>query len=66
MDRYLERAKKLRAKLKMFDMNGNGVVELWCAECKKDCKDGSKNHTKAHIDNLFNIHYLYVEWHSRV
>ena len=66
MDRYLERAKKLRAELKhismddhdwwvkTFDMNGSGVVKLWCAECKKDCGGGSKDHTKADIDNLFN------------
>ena len=66
MDRYLERAKKLRAELKKvamsdhdwwlktFDLNGGGVVKLWCGECKKDCGGGSKDHTKAHIDNLFN------------
>ena len=66
MDRYLERAKKLRAELKKvamsdhdwwlktFDLNGYGVVKLWCGECKKDCGGGSKDHTKAHIDNLFN------------
>ena len=40
--------------LKTFDMNGNGVVKLWCGECKKHCRGGNKNHTKAHIDNLFN------------
>jgi len=66
MDQYLERAKKLRAELKRvalsdhdwwlksFDLNGSGVVKLWCGECKKDCGGGSNNHTKAHIDNLFN------------
>jgi hypothetical protein len=66
MDRYLERAKKLRAELKKvamsdhdwwlktFDLNGGGVVKLWCGECKKDCGGGSKDHTKAHIDNMFN------------
>lgn len=66
MDRYLERAKKLRAELqkvamsdhewwlKSFDLNGAGVVKLWCGECKKDCGGGSKDHTKAQIDNLFN------------
>ena len=66
MDRYLERAKKLRAELKKvamldhewwlktFDLNGSGVVKLWCGECKKDCGGGSTDHTKAHIDNLFN------------
>ena len=40
--------------LKTFDLNGNGVVKLWCGECRKDCGGGSKDHTKAHIDNLFN------------
>ena len=66
MDKYLERAKKLRAELKKvamsdhewwlktFDLNGSGVVKLWCGECKKDCGGGSTDHTKAHIDNLFN------------
>ena len=66
MDRYLERAKKLRAELKRiamddhdwwlksFDLNGNGVVKLWCAECQKDCRGSSKEHTKSQIDNLFN------------
>lgn len=66
MDRYLEPAKKLRAELKRvalsdhdwwlksFDMNGSGVVNLWCGECKKDCGGSNKDHTKAHIDNLFN------------
>ena len=66
MDRYLAGTKKLRAKLKKvamsdhnwwlktFDMNGNKVVKLWCGECKNDCGGGSKVHTKAHIDNLFN------------
>ena len=66
MDRYLERAKKLRAELKkvamsvhvwwlkMVDLNGNGVVKLWCGECKNDCGGGSKDDTKTHIDNLFN------------
>ena len=56
MDRYLERAKKLRVELKKvamsdhdwwlktFDLNGNGVVKLWCGECKKDCGGGSKDH----------------------
>lgn len=66
MDRYLERAKKLRAELKRvalndhewwlksFDLNGRGVVKLWCAECKKDCGGDSNDHTKTQIDNLFN------------
>ena len=66
MERYLERAKKLRLELKRialddhewclktFDLNGSGVVKLWCAECKKDCGGSSKDHTKAQIDNLFN------------
>ena len=40
--------------LKTFDMNGNGVVKLWCGECQKDCGGGNKDHSKAHIDNLFN------------
>jgi hypothetical protein len=40
--------------LKTLDMNGNGVVKLWCGECKKHCRGGNKNHTKAHIDNSFN------------
>lgn len=40
--------------LKTFDMKGSGVVKLWCSECKKDCGGGSKDHTKAHIDNMFN------------
>lgn len=66
MDRYLERAKRLRADLKRtaqsdhdwwlksFDLNGSGVVKLWCGECRKDCGGGSGEHTKASIDNLFN------------
>ena len=66
MDIYLERAKKLRAELKRvalddhkwwlksFDLNGRGVVKMWCDECKKDCGGGTKDHTKAQIDNLFN------------
>ena len=67
MDRYLERAKKMRAELKRvamddhdwwlksFDLNGQGIVKLWCAECKKDCGGGSsKDHSKSQIDNLFN------------
>ena len=66
MDRYLERAKKLRAELKRvamddhnwwlktFDLNGQGVVKLWCAERKKDCEGSSKDHMKSQIDNLFN------------
>jgi hypothetical protein len=66
MDRYLERAKKMKAELKKvamfdhewwlktFDLNGSGVVKLWCGECKKDCGGGSKDHTKAHNDNLLN------------
>jgi len=66
MDRYLERTKKMRAELKKvamsdhewwlktFDLNGAGVVKLWCGECKKDCGGGNNDHTKAHIDNLFN------------
>lgn len=66
MDRYLKRAKKLRVELqkvamfdhewwlKTFDMNGNGVLKLWCGEWKKECGGGRKNHTKAHIENLFN------------
>ena len=66
-DRYLERAKKLRAELKRvamedhewwlktFDLNACGVVKLWCDKCKKDCGGGgSTDHTKAQIDNLFN------------
>ena len=40
--------------LKSFDLNWNGIVKLWCGECKKDCRGGSIDHTKAHIDNLFN------------
>lgn len=35
-------------------MNGNGMVKLWCNACKKDCGGGNKDHTKTHIDNLFN------------
>lgn len=66
MDRYLERAKKLRVELsrvalsdhdwwlKSYDLNGNGVVKLWCGECKRDCGGGSGDHSKAQIDNLFN------------
>lgn len=66
MDRYLERAKRLRSDLqktaqsdydwwlKSFDLNGMGVVKLWCGECRKDCGGGSGEHTKASIDNLFN------------
>ena len=63
MDRFLERVKKLRVELKKvamsdqnwwlkrFDLNGNGVVKLWCSECKKNCRGGSKDHTKTHIKN---------------
>ena len=48
MDHYLEKVKKLRLELKWvalddhdwwlktFDLNGSGVVKLWCAKCKKD------------------------------
>ena len=66
MDLYLERAKKCRAELKRvslddhewwlktFDLNGSGIVKLWCAECKKDCRGDAKDHTKSQIDNLFN------------
>ena len=66
MDRYLEWVKKMRAELqrvaisdhewwlKSFDLNLNGVIKLWCRECKKDCRGGSSDHTKAYIDNLFN------------
>ena len=58
MDRYLERAKKLRAELKRvamddhswclktFDLNGKGVVKLWCGECKKDCRGGQQGSHK--------------------
>ena len=67
MDQYLERAKKLKTVqlkqaamdhhewwLKTFDLNGSGVVKLWCVECMKDCGGGSKDHSKSQIDNLFN------------
>jgi hypothetical protein len=67
MDRYLERAKKLRAKLKegaifdhmgwlkiMFDMNGNGVVKVWCGECKKDVRGWQQESHQSTIDNVFN------------
>ena len=40
--------------LKTFDFNGNGIVKLWCVECKKECEGSSKEHIKAQIDNLFN------------
>lgn len=65
-DRYLELAKKLRVELKQvalddhdwwvktFDLNGCGIIKLWCADCKKECGGASKDHTKAQIDNLFN------------
>ena len=58
MDRYLERAKKLKAELKRvamddhdwclktFDLNGKGVVKLWCGECKKDCGGGATRITQ--------------------
>lgn len=35
-------------------MNGARVVKIWCGKYKKDCGGGSKDHTKVHIDNLFN------------
>ena len=66
MDRYLERPKKLKAELKRvaiddhewwlktFNLNGNGIVKLWCAECEKESSGSSKDHTKVQIDNLFN------------
>lgn len=40
--------------LKTFDLNGNGVVKLWCTECKKDYGGSSKEHNKSQINNLFN------------
>lgn len=66
MDRCFKRAKRLRAELKRvamedhewwlktFDLNGSGVVKVWCVECKKDCGGDSKDHNKSRIDNLFN------------
>lgn len=40
--------------MKTFDLNGCGVVKLWCTECKKDSRRGGTDHMKVQIENLFN------------
>lgn len=39
--------------LKSYDLNGKGVVKIYCAECKNNIGGTSRDHSKTGIANLF-------------
>jgi len=63
---YLEQLEKLKRDLKTssqednrwllrtVDFNGNGIVKIFCVECRKEIGGDNGKHEKSNIQNLFN------------